>query len=151
MVNEDTQQSVWNFDGAELLLIFEIKAEVVSNLQTWELESAYWKLRDLRRELDAKLGRKEEKFEGIVLEEDKEKHDKKKKKTKSEKDAVDEKLKILEEERRKYNLIGSPSEKERGEYYLNLEEFYMHLCHLMKKHGIYFREGEDSRMAVLRR
>lgn len=152
MVDENTQKSVWNFDGAELYVIFQIKSSYIEFLQNWELENAYWSARDLRRELDAKLSRKKERFEGIGLEnESNNKNKKGKEKSKSEKQLVDEELKKLGESREEFSKKNNPSDKEKGEYYQKLEEFYMFLCHLMKKHGLYFREGEDSTMAVLRR
>jgi len=146
-MENETQQSVWNFDGAELYVIFEIKVKFVEALENWDLEPAYWRLRDLRRELDAKLKREKKTFEGITLKEDKEDR---KKKVVTEKEDVDSRLNDLDKLRETFNK-GTKNEKEKADYYLNLEEFYMHLCFLMKKHGLYFREGEGMNMIVTRR
>jgi hypothetical protein len=42
-------------------------------------------------------------------------------------------------------------EAERLRFYNLSEEFYMHLCHIMKRHGLYFREGNDFGFAAGRR
>ena len=62
MGEEENQQALWNFDGAELFLIFEIKQKVVVALEEWNLEEAYRKIRLLRMELDAKLKRANKKI-----------------------------------------------------------------------------------------
>ena len=149
-MGDEAIQSVWNFDGAELFAIFEIKKEFISCMLKWDLENAYWKVRTLRMELDAKLSRGSEKSTYLV-EEIEAREGKKKKKSRVEKTVVDEMLTDLENKRTIYNQINSPDDSEKGIYYLELETFYMHLCYLMKKHGLYFREGEDMTLAVLRR
>jgi len=150
-MGEEAQQSVWNFDGAELYAIFEIKKAFINCLLTWDLENAYWKVRTLRMELDAKLARRKKR---IVEEHEEEiakiKGKKKKEVVLTEKETCDKKMEDLETARTIFNT-STKSQEERGEFYLVLEKFYMYLCHLMKKHGIYFREGEDMSLAVLRR
>jgi len=145
MYDEDTQKAVWNFDGAELFLIFGIKQRIVEAFEEWDLETAYWKLRLLRMELDAKLQRGHKK---LILELEKKQ---KKKPKKTEKQIVDEKLENLDKKYTSYKELVDPDEKEKSTFYQELQEFYIHLCWLMKKHGLYFREGEDMRLAVLRR
>ncbi len=143
---EEIQQSIWNFDGAELYEIFGIKKEFMEDISNWNLEGAYWSLRSLRREIDAKLKRHEK--SKILAEHEKEKNKGKKRKT--EKQIVDSWIDDLDKKRKEYN--GSKQDdNEKVQFYLELEKVYMKLCHLMKKHGLYFREGEDSRLAVLRR
>ena len=151
MAIDDTQQSIWNFDGAEMYAIFEIKKEFMNCLLNWDLEGSFWKVRILRMELDAKLKRGFKKaFEEIEEEKAKTKGRKREKK-KTEKEEVDEMLQDLEEVRKKYLSIEEPEEEDTSNYYKKLENFYMHLCHIMKTHGMYFREGEDMTLAVLRR
>ncbi|HUS51419.1 MAG TPA: hypothetical protein VMZ91_14715 [Candidatus Paceibacterota bacterium] len=145
MYGEDTQKALWNFDGAELFLIFGIKQKIVEAFEEWDLESAYWKLRLLRIELDAKLQRGHKK---LILEVEKRQN---KKPTKTEKQIVDEKLKELDNKYTTYKNLTDPTDDETSSFFQELQEFYMHLCYLMKKHGLYFREGEDMRLAVLRR
>lgn len=147
-MEQENQKALWNLDNVELTIIFQIKIQFITALQNWNLEEAYLKIRDLRRELDAKFGRARERFEGIILDENK---DDKKKKSIIEKEEVDRKLKELEKVRSEYSKKQQRTEEDKGNYYLALEELYMYLCYLMKKHGLYFREGEDNRMAVLRR
>lgn len=150
-MEDQAPKAIWNLDNVELYIIFQIKMKFITALEQWNLEDAYWSLRDLRRELDAKIGRSKEKFDGITLEEDKEAKEEKKKTSTTEKIEVDKKIKDLEIVRLNYSKLKIQTLEERGKYYLALEELYMYLCFLMKKHGLYFREGEDSRMAVLRR
>jgi hypothetical protein len=145
MEEGQTSQSVWNFDGAELYLIFQIKNKIVDSFELWDLETCYWKLRLLRMELDAKLQRVINK----MIDEFEEK--KEKKKTQTEKQILDDKLKFMDNKYSVYKDISNPNDDEKSSFYQCLEEFYMHLCWLMKKHGLYFREGEDMRLAVLRR
>ena len=142
---DDTQKALWNFDGAELFLIFSIKQKIVEAFEEWDLETAYWKLRLLRGELDAKLKRGVNK---IVSEFEKRV---KKKSNKIEKNVCDEKMEQLDEKYSEWNKIVNPNNKEKSDFYLALEEFYLYLSYLMKKHGLYFREGEDMTLAVLRR
>ena len=90
MGEENTQQALWNFDGAELFLIFEIKKGVVEELKVWNLEEAYRKLRLLRMELDAKLQRQSKKIiEEFDEEIESQKKNKSKGKKKTEKEEVD--------------------------------------------------------------
>ena len=145
MDDNNTQQSIWNFDGAELFLIFQIKSSIVEALESWDLDKAYWKCRLLRQELDAKLKRGNKK---IIDEFNKSIG---KKKEKSEKSKVDEKMRLLDSAYSKYCKINDPYEKEKSEFYQKVEAFYMDLCYIMKQHGLYYREGEDSTLAVLRR
>lgn len=146
---EDIQKAVWNIDAAEDYAIFEAKIKFVNCMLEWNLEGAYWAVRTLRMELDAKLQRGDKKYDELIkkLKGDNKKESKKE----TEKEIVDQLLVELETKRTEYNEATIPSEELRGKFYLMLEAFYMHLCYLMKKHGIYFREGEDSRLAVLRR
>jgi hypothetical protein len=41
MGEEESQQSVWNFDGAELFLIFQIKSSITDALDEWDITVAY--------------------------------------------------------------------------------------------------------------
>lgn len=153
---EETQQSVWNFDGAELYAVFEIKTKFIEAMLEWNLESAYWAARTLRMELDAKLKRQstEEKIQKkfkLGIEDDEEDIGTKKRKIVFEKEEVDAMLSKLSKTRGEYNNVSSPSFEQKANYYVELEEFYMHLCYLMKKHGLYFREGDDARLAIFRR
>lgn len=144
-MGDDTQKSVWNFDGAELYLIFELKSKIVLSFEEWDLDDSYWKLRLLRMELDAKLKRDNKK----IIEQFETKKGGKKGKT--EKAIVDEMIKTVDDRHSKYQKLNDPTDEEKSNFFQQLESFYMHLCYLMKKHGLYFREGEDMSLAVLKR
>lgn len=148
-MGDEAIQSVWNFDGAELNLIFSIKAETVFYLQGWHLELAYWKLRDLRREIDAKLKTEKGKKE-YEIQVEKDGKVKAKKIKLSEKELVDHMLGDLVNERGIF-LKSVQKEEEHSRFYLALEEFYLLLCRLMKEHGLYFREGDDPSESFRRR
>jgi len=139
---EDNLQSIYNFDAAELIMVYSFKADFVEHLTKWELEKAYWKLRDLRREIDAKFSR------GSKIKIEIEGKDKN---AKTEKEIMDDKMKSIDNKFNEYKSKRVPSEQDKANFYLILEEFYMELCYTMKKHGIYFREGEDNTFAVLKR
>jgi len=151
MADDGAVQAVWNFDAAELLLLFQLKAEFINNLKTWNLDGAYWSVRNLRMETDAKLSRFSGKKLHILEAEIEEAKTNPKEKKKTEKEEVDEQLADLENHRDLYLRERKPTTEMRGTYYMKLEAFYMKLCLLMKIHGIYFREGEDNQLAVLRR
>ena len=121
-----TIKSLWNIDEARLKTIdfFLNKAEV--EFQNWSLENLYWTLRSIKRMIYAKL-KKEERAE------------------------IDAKLAKLEEFRRKNNIIKNSTENTKGKFYRMCEDFYESLTILMKEHGIFFREGDDPRFAVLKR
>jgi ElaB/YqjD/DUF883 family membrane-anchored ribosome-binding protein len=151
---DETQQSVWNFDGAEYNLLFEIKTQFVRCMIAWNLEQAYWAVRTLRMELDAMFKRAGQKaLEDLreQTEEPTQKLKKSKDKKKTEKEEADEDMNAISKEREKYLKSSNPSDAEKGEFYQALESFYMRLCYAMKRHKMYFREGDDSQMAVLRR
>jgi hypothetical protein len=155
MAEENTQQSIWNFDGAELYLIFQIKQSVVYALEQWDIKEAYKKVRLLRMELDAKLTREKKKIleeydeEELKAKLQKDKNAPEKKKT--EKQEVDDMIKELDEAYTSYLEDGKFTKEEKSLMFQLVEKFYMYLSFLMKKHGLYFREGEDFRLAVLRR
>lgn len=140
---ENTSQAQWNADGAELSVVFDIKLTTAKYLDEWKLEDAYWKLRSFRRELDAILTRKKKK---IQEEFDKEHGND----SNLEKNEVDDKMKELTEERETW-MKDKEDEQEKLKFYNVSEEFYMLLCHVMKKHGLYFRESSDYGFAMGRR
>lgn len=156
MGEEETQKSVWNFDGAELYLIFQIKSTVVEALESWDIKNAYKKVRLLRMEIDSKLQREKKKIIEDMeddLEEKKSKLKGKKlgEKKQTEKQKVDEMIKDLDNIYTDFLNITNPTDAELSFMYQSIEYVYMELCYIMKKHGLYFREGEDMRLAVLRR
>jgi hypothetical protein len=155
MSDEQTQQSVWNFDGAELYLIFQIKSSIAEALDKWDIKTAYKKVRLLRMELDAAFTREKKK---ILEEYDEEELKNKLQKDKpapekklTEKQEVDALMKQIDEAYTAYLKDGEFSDDEKSLMFQLIEKFYMHLCYIMKRHGLYFREGEDFRLAVLRR
>lgn len=145
----DGTESAWNFDGAQFYSLFKIKSRFVDALLEWDLEGAYWAVRTMRMEIDAKLKRKETNKLLIRLEEEKAKR--KGTESKTEKEEVDEKMGELDEQRRKFLINANPKDNDRVEFYIKLENFYMYLCFIMKKHKMYYREGDDARLAITKR
>lgn len=123
MPYEPTLKAVWNMDEAILKTISELKRGFIIKIHRWELEEAYWTLRDLRMEIDSKL------------------KDKEQEKAKTE-------LNNLEKTREDY-LKDKKAKK--GEFYVACEKYYLLLNRYMKVHGLYFRESDDPRYAVLQR
>jgi len=125
MAVDTVLKSIWNMDEAVLKAIYFLKLKFVNHLKDWELDSAYWTLRNIRMEVDSKLKSEEQEM-------------------------VADDLEKLEKERNEY-LKNPKDSKQRGEFYLQLESYYILLNRLMKRHGLYFREGDDPRYAVLQR
>ena len=150
-MGEESQQSIWNFDGEELFLICKLKHSIVEYLEIWDLDNAYRKIRLLRMEIDAKLKRAGKR---IVEEHEEEIESQKKKQNKekkgTEKERVDKLMNEVDESFSEYNEDKNNEELTK-KMYSKLESFYMELCYIMKQHGLYFREGEDMSLAVLRR
>lgn len=119
------QESVWNSDNMEHALLFEIKLCFISNMKAWDLENAYWDIRLLRVEIDAKLDEKEQ-------------------------DKLSDDLKALEKLRNEY-LLSKDNPEAVGKFYAELETVYILISRLFKKHGIYYRSGLDPSRAALRR
>ena len=141
-MEDNTQKSIWNFDGAQLYNLFQIKTKFLEYLLEWDLENCYWMLRFMRMELDSKLSRGSR----IKLERDESKPE-----AKTEKIYVDELQNDVDSVRNEYLNYKSPTQIQTTEFFLKLESYYMELCYLMKKHGLYFREGDDNTFAVLKR
>ena len=106
-------------DDAVLKTISLLKTSFLIYLKEWELDRAYWILREIRAETESKFKEAEQK----ELEED---------------------IKKLEDIRKKY----LENKEKRGEFFIELEKFSIKLNRLMKKHGLYFREGINIRKAV---
>jgi len=123
MVYEPTLKVVWNMDEAVLKSIHYLKVRFVFQMQNWDLDGAYWTIRNIRMEIDSKLKDKEQENVGT-------------------------KLKEMEDQRKKYL---KDKKNKKGEFYLTLENYYILLNRYMKQHGLYFRENEDPRYAVLQR
>lgn len=146
MAYEEDTKSEWNFDGAELEAIFLLKSNFIIQMSGWDLEKAFWTARTLRMELDAKLSRGKKKMRMQVEEMEGEK--KEKEKAETEKELVDRLLNELEDHRNTYNGGDTNSDKVRTTFFSALEGFYLEICYLMKKHGLYFREKEYGGLAV---
>jgi hypothetical protein len=145
----DEGNSVWNLDAAQFWTVYQLKKDFVMALREWDLENAYWSVRLLRMELDAKLKRKE--THKLLAQLDEEQAKEGKKSMLTEKQEVDKGMEFVDREHLTYSKLNNPSNEEIARFFAVLETFYMDLCHRMKKHGMYYREGDDSRLAVLRR
>ena len=112
--NNPETQAKWNMDEAQLRRVDYLLTLITAHFQNWDLESLYWTLRSVRREINAKLGN-------------------------TEKQNLLNTLKVLEQDRSKY----IKQEMSNGTFFIKCEEFYLILTDLIKKHGIYFRESDD--------
>lgn len=112
---EDEVQTIWNMDEAVLRTVHQLKVLFIYQLHNWQLDEAYWTIRSLWMEVDAKFKPKERK-EAIT------------------------KIEDLEGERQQYV---QDKIQRRSDFYLKLEKFYIFLNRLMKEHGIFFREKLD--------
>jgi len=121
-MGEPTLKTLWNMDDAVLKAICRLKLLFTFYMQMWKLDDAYWILRIMRAEMESKL--KEE-----------------------EQDTIEAEMEKLEQTRKNYLI----QKIKRGEFFLVLENYYILLNRLMKKHGLYFREKDDPRFAVLKR
>lgn len=118
---EDTLQAEWNFDAAELMLLFDKKSkfsELLEDLNAENIDDAYKALRAFWRECDAKL-------------------------KPDEREQFKNEIDIIEEKRAVFYADGFLDNKELGMYARLLEDFYLELSYKLKEHGIYFREKDD--------
>lgn len=139
---DNNSQADWNADAIELGVVFDIKIQVSNLIDIWKLEDAYWKLRSMRRELDSILTRKKKK----LIDEFEQEHNID---NKLEKIEIDAAMISLTDTRREY--LNDNNEDNKLKFYNALEDFYMRLCFVMKKHGLYFRESNDMGIAAFRR
>lgn len=144
-----SSESKWNIDGAQHAVLFEKKTIMQRYLEIWALEDCYWAGRNWRRELDAALKRERKRIE-VNYDESSEEEKKQSKKKLTEKEETDNLFKELTTIREQY-LINQNDERIIKEFYGALEQFYMFLCYCMKRHGIHYREGEDSTFAILKK
>ena len=115
MVEYDNLKAVWNMDEAVCRTIHSLKNAFILSMKDWNLENAYWTVRQIRMEAEAKFTDPEQKL-------------------------CNKKLKELEKSRKEC----LKDKEKRGELYLSLESYYVVLNRLMKKHALYFREQDDS-------
>ena len=113
--NSETLKAEWNMDDSVLKSVLMLKYQFIEAMKGWNLDGAYWIVRQIRMEVEAKFKEKEQ-----------------------EQLAND----ILELEELRTNYFKDKSLK--GKYYRGLENFNIILNRLMKKHGLYFREHDDS-------
>lgn len=116
---------IWNFDEEQLKLIFEIKKYFVIAFNNWDLETAYWKLRLFLKESEPMFDKGEDgKGEQYDL------------RDKFEEDVTNK--------RKKYIELKNPNDKNKAEFYLALEEFYVYLCNMIKEKGVYYRQRRED-------
>ena len=112
---DDTLKAEWNMDDSILKSVLMLKYQFIEAMKRWNLDGAYWIIRQIRMEVEAKFKEKEQ----IQLDED-----------------------ILELEGLRNQFF--KDKKLKGKFYRGLENFMIILNRLMKKHGLYFREHDDS-------
>lgn len=118
--------AVFNFDAAQLIILFGLKDEILLLFGDFAKaqEDLYRKLRDFWREIDA-LADKEERTQL--------------------KNSMDKLTEL------KNTFLGEKNNENLNRYFLVSEAFYLDLCRTLKAHKIYYREGLDPRRAGLRR
>lgn len=114
--DSSTLKSEWNCDDAILKQILLAKYQFQKYLNSWDLNNAYFTLREIWSEIDAKFKKEEQDF-------------------------CEETMDELECKRNEWI---KNQKKIKGEFYHALQKVYMMLNRLMKKHGLYFREHDDS-------
>ena len=107
---KDNVGAEWNFDLAELNILFDDKVNSKNTLNGWNLEECFWNVRSFYREIDAKLNEEERKTR-------------------------DSTMNNLTESRNKHNDKKITDE----EYFMELEKVYVEICRLCQLHGLYFR------------
>lgn len=121
-------KSVWNMDEARLQALNYYLRLVEDAFEYGNHELIHKHLRSVRRILFGKLKEEE------MLE-------------------VNEIFSKMQEYKDKFYTGGTKEIKFEmyNEFYNQADEAYIKMNKLMKKHGLYFREGDDPRRAVLRR
>jgi len=114
--SSETKKAEWNMDDEILKIIKELKSLFIIYMNEWDLKNAYFILRQLRMEIDAKLKPDEQK-------------------------EAESKMGELENKRREY--LKNQKEK-KGEFYRSCEKYYIFLNRLMKDHGLFFREKMED-------
>ena len=114
--DSSTLKSEWNCDDAILKQILLAKYQFQKYLSSWDLNNAYFTLREIWSEIDAKFKAVEQEF-------------------------CEETMNELEIKRNEWI---KNQNKMKGEFYHALQKVYMLMNRLMKKHGLYFREHDDS-------
>jgi len=114
--NNETLKAEWNMDDAILKHILLLKHNFVEALHTWDLNSAYFTLREIWMEVEAKFRIKEQVRLELMI-------------------------KNLEVVRNEYF---KDQRKKKGNFYHSLQGAMIKINRLMKKHGLYFREHDDS-------
>lgn len=109
---QPTLKAEWNMDDEVLKIIKALKTAFIIYIKNWDLENAYFTLRQIRMEIDSKLKGKQQ-------------------------STAKTKIDVLEKERMEY-LKDMKTNKRK--FYRLCEDYYIYLGRLMQEHGLYFRE-----------
>ena len=126
MADDYAPKSIWNLDDARLRTLNYFMVLCDEAFSLWELNEIYSHLRSIRRIICAKINDVE--FGKVTIA-----------------------FKELEILKRTMNKGEKDYDKKVIEYYNKCDEIYISMSRLMKKHGLFFREGEDPTKAVLKR
>lgn len=113
--SDETLKAEWNMDDSVLKSILLLKYQFIEAMKNWKLDEAYWIARQIRMEAEAKFKEKEQ-------------------------EQLAEDMLELENLRNEW----FKNKKLKGKFYRGLESFNIIINRLMKKHGLYFREHDDS-------
>jgi len=114
--DKETEKAVWNMDDSVLKTLWFLKNTFIMQKQEFKLESAYWTLRNIWMEVEAKFSKKE-------------------------REKVKEKVDNLETVRKEYL---KNNHNNSGTFYIELENVYISLNRLMASNGLYFRESDED-------
>ena len=122
-----TAKTVWNMDESRMKAVDYYLSLCETAFINWNLEELYIYLKQVRRMISGKIS--EEQFK-----------------------KCDDMLQDMEKIRRSINIDNEQeTKKKKSELYEKADELYVYLNRLMKKHGMFFKEGDDPTRAALKR
>jgi len=119
-------KTIWNMDEARLKSLNTYMVLCEDAFVCWDLNNLYIYLKSIRRVISGKI-------------------------TETQLKGLDEKFEDLEKIKRKMDDDNNNDESIPIKFYGKADEIYIDLNRLMKRHGLFFREGRDPTKAALER
>lgn len=127
MVPDFTAKTIWNMDEARMRVLNQYLVMCEMSFLDWDLDNLYIQLVSIRRIISGKI-------------------------SKEEYDKAGEKLEEIEKLKKQMDIDKEKDyDKKRVEWYNICDQLYVMLNRFMKKHGLFFREGDDPTRAALKR
>ncbi len=126
MVGDFTAKTVWNMDEARMRQIDRYLIAAEECFLSWDLESLYSYLNQVRRIAAGKFKETEYDDLGKIMGE-------------------------IEYFRRALDIDSPHYDNYKIQIFNLCDKYYVELNRLLKKHGVYFREGDDPTRAALKR